>query len=192
MANKERNSIVNSGAIPSESHNTWTVNVRPAHRAGRRELTRAELSPATIQRFSRKIYKTDSCWLWMGSKVGGYGLAYTGFKPDGRKDRHFAHRVAYAIAHGITPADLEVMHSCDVPRCVNPNHLSLGTHQQNIADREARGRGKKESPNIRKISVEGVREIRESNQPSAYFARKWNVCVSHINRIRRGEKRKVA
>lgn len=192
MSDQIANVAVNSGAIVPESHNTWTVNVRPAHRAGRRELTRAELSHETVQRFTRKIYKTDSCWLWMGARVGGYGLAYTGVKPDGRKDRHYAHRVAYVIAHGFVPSGLEVMHSCDVPRCVNPDHLSLGTHQQNIADRDARGRGKKESPNIRKISVEGVREIRESDQSSAYFARKWNVCVSHINRIRRGEKRKVA
>lgn len=193
MANKDRNNIADSGAIVSESHNTSTVNVNPAHRAGRRELSRAELSPESIRRFNRKIYKTESCWLWTGSKENhGYGLAYTGHKPDGRKDRHYAHRIAYAMAHGFVPAHLEVMHSCDVPRCVNPAHLSLGTHQQNIADREARGRGKKDSPSIRKITVDGVREIRESNQPSAYFAQKWNVCVSHINRIRRGQKRKVA
>lgn len=193
MANIERNNNVDSGLKATESHNAWTVKVRPAHCAGRRELTRAELSPATIRLFSRKIYKTDSCWLWTGSKIKtGYGLAYTGLKSDGRKDRHYAHRIAYAIAYGVAPASLEVMHSCDVPRCVNPAHLSLGTHQQNIADREARGRGRKESPKIRKITVEGVLEIRASVQSSAFFAQKWGVCVSHINRIRNGQKRKVA
>lgn len=133
--------LSNSLAISSESHNTWTVNVRPAHSAGRRELTRAELSPATIQRFNRKIHKTESCWLWTGAKENhGYGLAYTGFKPDGRKDRHYAHRIAYALVHGFVPAHLEVMHSCDVTRCVNPAHLSLGTQKENIQDQLDRGR----------------------------------------------------
>lgn len=181
-------------AKSTESHNTWTVKVRVANRAARRELTRAELSPETIQRFVRKIYKTDSCWMWTGAKEKhGYGLAYTGIKPDGRKDRHYAHRIAYALAHGVVPADLEVMHSCDNPRCVNPDHLSLGTHAQNIADREARGRGRKESPRIRKISVEGVREIRTQRHISnSEFARRFGVCASHISKIRLGLKRKVA
>ena len=193
MANIQRNHGDDLLAITPESHNTWTVNVRPAHRAGRRELSRAELSDAIIRRFNRKIYKTDSCWLWSGAKeTHGYGLAYTGLKPDGRKDRHYAHRIAYVIAHGCVPAHLEVMHSCDVPRCVNPAHLSLGTHQQNITDREARGRGKKESPKIRKITVEGVVDIRRSTDSDKVLAARYGVHFGHIRNIRAGKKRKVA
>jgi hypothetical protein len=159
----------------------------------RRALRRSDLSPQVIARFRRKINRTESCWLWTGTKErNGYGQVYAIKDGRGRNVRFYAHRVAYALAHGYTPAEYEVMHSCDVPGCVNPDHLSLGTHQQNIADREAKGRGRKESPSIRKITAEGVREIRESKQSSAYFARKWNVCVSHINRIRRGDKRKVS
>lgn len=158
----------------------------------RRALRRSDLSPQVIARFRRKINQTSSCWFWTGTtERNGYGQVYAAKDARGRNVRFYAHRVAYALAYGYTPAEYEVMHSCDVPGCVNPAHLSLGTHQQNIADREAKGRGRKESPNIRKITAEGVREIRESNQPSAYFARKWNVCVSHINRIRRGDKRKA-
>jgi hypothetical protein len=157
-------------------------------------LRASDLTPGILARFHAKYQKSaKGCWLWKSTMVKAYGQFYVGRDlRTGRLVKHYAHRVAYAIKHGLAPAGLEVMHGCDTPGCVNPAHLSLGTHRQNIADREAKGRGKKESPNIRKITVEGVREIRESNQPSAYFARKWNVCVSHINRIRRGEKRKVS
>jgi hypothetical protein len=193
--------VTKTGASDLGSGNTWTVsyagsegNPRGLWKTRLRGLRASDLTPIIIARFHAKYEKTtDGCWLWKGAKErSGYGLAYTGFKADGRKDRHFAHRVAYALSKGDIRAGLEVMHGCDTPGCVNPDHLTLGTHQQNIADRDAKGRTKKTSPKIRKITVEGVREIRESNQPASYFARKWGVHESHIKHIRAGRRRKVA
>jgi hypothetical protein len=153
------------------------------------------LTPTVIALFWKKVHKAASCWVWTAyTDRNGYGLAYAG--PMRRRgetsNTHYAHRIAYALAFGEVPPGAVVMHSCDNPRCVNPEHLSLGTQAENIRDRDAKGRTKKESPRIRKISVEGVIEIRQSSEPASLFAKRWGVCVSHINRIRRGEKRKVA
>ena len=163
-------------------------------RAGRAELRREDLAPNVIARFHENIQKTESCWLWTGAKVNlGYGQVYTHRRLDGSRARHYAHRVSYALTHGYVPAHLEVMHSCDVPGCVNPDHLSLGTHAVNMADRERKGRGAKVKPKLRKISPEDVCLIRARlDIPSAEWARAFGVCVSHINRIRRGERRKAA
>lgn len=159
-----------------------------------RGLTAGELSPSVVTRFWAKVKKTDGCWLWMGHLArGGYGLAYAGKHPSGRGSiNHYAHRIAHALVNGDVPAGAVVMHSCDVPDCVNPEHLSIGTQQENIADRDLRGRTKKTSRSIRKIDTQGVHDIRTRRDISARdFARQFGVCPSHINRIRRGEKRKV-
>lgn len=161
-----------------------------------RTLRCEDLTPRVVALFWAKVHKTDSCWLWTAYKDrNGYGLTYAGTRKAGhRSNSHYAHRIAYALAHGEAPSGKVVMHSCDNPSCVNPAHLSVGTQTENIVEREQRGRGKKTSPRIRKITIEGVREIRLTRGivPAVFYAKRWGVCVSHINRIRRGEKRKVS
>lgn len=77
----------------------------------------------------------DSCWIWPQSKDGGgYGL----FFANGRQGR--AHRFSYALAYGPIPDGLDVCHTCDVPSCVNPAHLFLGTAQDNMMDAARKGR----------------------------------------------------
>jgi len=84
--------------------------------------------------FWKKVEKSDKgCWLWHGKpNADGYGL-YT---------RHglLAHRMAYILTHGPIPGNLLVLHSCDVRHCVRPDHLRLGTHQDNMEDMRKRGR----------------------------------------------------
>jgi hypothetical protein len=183
-------------AIESGSDNTWTVKVRTAHptehRTRRRGLTRRELTAGIIARFQAKVQRTESCWLWLSTRTRhNYGLFF--FKKEaGRVIQHYAHRIAYVLAHGDINGDLVVMHTCDNPQCVNPAHLRLGTQRDNMRDSAAKGRTGKVKPGLRKITIEGVREIRESSEPSRLFAERWGVHVSHINKIRRGEKRKAA
>ena len=91
------------------------------------------------ERFWAKVQKTDGCWLWVArNKVGrGYGR----FHPS--KRGVLAHRYSWELANGPIPPGLEVMHKCDTPSCVRPNHLKLGTHQDNMDDMVAKGRSPK-------------------------------------------------
>lgn len=80
-----------------------------------------------------------SCWLWKLSKdKDGYGR----FALPGKKNMQ-AHRMAWIIANGPIPDGLEVMHDCDVRACCRPSHLKLGTHAENMADRDRKGRAAK-------------------------------------------------
>lgn len=82
-----------------------------------------------MQRFWDKVEKTDGCWLWTASTFNdGYGK----FKFDGKNRR--AHRMSWLLTNGEIPEDMVVMHSCDIPLCVNPSHLSLGTPKANTHD----------------------------------------------------------
>ena len=83
-----------------------------------------------IHTLFRNTELSGDCWLWTRAKnTKGYGIVRTY-----RRLRR-AHRVAYEIRNGPIPDGLQVCHSCDCPSCINPDHLWLGTNQENIADR---------------------------------------------------------
>lgn len=77
----------------------------------------------------------NGCWSWLGStnKLGYGQLGY-------QNRRVTAHRLSYELNKGEIPAGQIVRHACDNPNCCNPDHLILGTHQDNADDRKARGR----------------------------------------------------
>lgn len=75
------------------------------------------------------------CWVWQRStNRGGYGNVYF----DGRSDG--SHRVAWRLTHGRIPTGMYVLHHCDNPPCVNPEHLFVGTQKDNIRDAHRKGR----------------------------------------------------
>lgn len=88
------------------------------------------------ERFWTKVRKTGGCWLWTASRDRwGYGMIL------GPKRRpRLAHRVAWELTFGAVPIGLLVLHHCDIPHCVNPSHLWLGTQRDNLADAKAKGR----------------------------------------------------
>lgn len=94
------------------------------------------LKPADFFRFHDKVLVGDGCWEWAAGRSGsGYG----GFAVHQRVEG--AHRVAWELWNGPVPDGLQVCHRCDNPTCVRPDHLFLGTIQDNQRDKVAKGRG---------------------------------------------------
>jgi len=82
------------------------------------------------ERFWEKVDKTDGCWLWTASRTtSGYGQ----FCPVGNVPRK-AHRIAWELTYGPVPEGAHVLHRCDTPLCVRPDHLFLGDAAANVDD----------------------------------------------------------
>jgi hypothetical protein len=118
------------------------------------------LAKRASKRFWAKVRKGDGCWEWTASQQNGYGAF--GFGKRGQNVR--AHRFSYFLAHGDVPDRKHVLHRCDNPRCVRPDHLFLGTDADNAADRDAKGRwhgGIGERAHKAKLTAREVVEIRQ-------------------------------
>lgn len=104
-------------------------------------MRRDSLYPNMITKFDENAFwsqvdtQSNNCWLWTGTLDGdGYGKV-TGY------DRSYrASRVSYWLCNGIIPRGLFVCHTCDVPACVRPDHLFLGTYEDNMEDMARKGR----------------------------------------------------
>jgi hypothetical protein len=98
----------------------------------------------------------NECWEWAGSISGGYGTYRY------REKTHKAHRVAFAVETGSWPQGV-VMHTCDNPKCCNPAHLRVGTHQENMTDMKQKGRARSggvgSSCKLAKLNERAVAEI---------------------------------
>lgn len=126
------------------------------------------------------------CWLWMG---GCDGHGYGGLDVDGKQQS--AHRRAWSLFRGEIPKGMHVLHRCDVPCCVNPDHLFLGTPADNMADKSAKGRTARhfgEDNPASKLSADNVRAIRASSEKLKVLAARYSVGMSQISKVRRGER----
>lgn len=143
--------------------------------------------PAHV-RFWKKVNKNgpNGCWVWTGSVVGG---RYGRFRESKERGVVCAHRFSWELHKGPIPDGegfhgTEVCHNCpggDNPRCVNPDHLYLGTHQENMSDSTRKGRNP-----LSKLSMDQAMEIRGSQLPNHELAKKYDVTKNTISRIKRG------
>lgn len=117
----------------------------------------------TLERFEAK-FKNDpatGCWIWQAAKnEKGYG-AFGVPQDDGTQKIVTAHRYAYETYVGPIPEGMCVLHKCDTPSCVCPAHLWIGTHQENMADKVAKGRqARGETAGMAKLTEADVIAIR--------------------------------
>lgn len=129
------------------------------------------------------IDKKDDCWIWRGYKgKQGYGVMGISRKST------LAHRASYSAFVGDIPQGMHVLHKCDMPSCVNPEHLFLGTNSDNVADKVSKGRTHE------KLSDAQVREIRRRYVPGLgrTLAKEFKVSPMTISLTVRGKLHKEA
>lgn len=123
------------------------------------------------ERFWAKVQITDGCWLWTaGRNKGGYGQIGKGGRIAGPI---LAHVASWILHYGQIPGGLFVLHHCDNPPCVRPDHLWLGTIKDNVDDSIAKGRSspppindnRGERHGMHKLTELAVIQIRELYQP---------------------------
>lgn len=132
-----------------------------------------------LDRFWPKVKTTseNGCWLWQAStNQDGYGR----FLVNGKKKQ--AHHVAYYIWYGEWPRYL--LHSCDTPACCNPAHLREGTHQENVAECWAKGRGHK-GKNYEKLDA--IRLMIAAGKRNREICAALSVKNDAVSRIRHGQ-----
>jgi hypothetical protein len=142
------------------------------------------------RRFWPKVEKTSGCWIWKASR-DKYGYGQFTF----RGECESAHRVAWILCNGPIPEGLGVLHKCDNPPCVNPDHLWVGTQRDNNRDMYLKGRNKS-TPQIG--STNGSAKLTESDIPKIRgyvlaglsqrkIAKLFNIDRGVVSRIVRGK-----
>jgi len=125
--------------VPKQKIKRWR-HVGMAPIASRPRVPRRKAGErVTESQFWENVHKTDTCWLWTGTvNRDGYGCLRFGDHPP-QVSTH-AHVVSWKLKYGEYPRWLQVLHKCDVPNCINPEHLFLGTISDNVRDSVAKKR----------------------------------------------------
>jgi hypothetical protein len=147
---------------------------------------------AHVHNFWDRVDRTGECHIWLGTRDRqGYGKLQFG------RRNLMAHRVSMSWRHGHDPLELDpgvcVLHHCDEPSCVNPDHLFWGTRADNSADAKAKGRTLRgESKAGSKMTEENVLEIHDCDRlnkktSNVFWAKKFGVSDRTIRKIRSGQ-----
>lgn len=142
-----------------------------------------------VKRFEAKIDKSGSCWLWTASVAGkGYGQ----MKLPKQRKQEYSHRLAYLIYKGPIPEGVYVCHTCDTPRCCNPDHLFLGTSSDNHQDMKSKNRHlngtKNSSAKLTDDDVMKIRSCLVAGMSQTKIALAFGVQQMAISRIKNGKR----
>lgn len=138
--------------------------------------------------FLKNVKIKNLCWIWQAAKSkSGYGVFYY-------KDKWMrANRASHLIFKGEIPLGMLVCHSCDNPACVNPDHLHLGTPQDNMDEMKERGREKRQPKGekahmgkLKDSQVMEIREMRKQKIPAKQIAVKFNISPDYVYQISYG------
>jgi len=110
------------------------------------------------------IMNKNGCWIWQKQLHYHYPYGITTFTENGRKSKQPAHRVSYKVFVGKIPKGLYILHQCDEPRCINPDHLHAGTQKQNMKEMRERNRANDKSRG-KKGSKHGMSKLTEEDIP---------------------------
>lgn len=172
-----------------------------------RKLSVASLKKSLDERFWEKVVKTEGgCWNWTAStRHKGYGAFV--YEKNGVVVQGRAHRYSWELHCGDIPDGMFVLHRCDNPACVNPEHLFLGTNQDNVNDMMRKGRhgagGSKCGSNgkwkrgkdhwncrIPDDTVVLIKNDRSLGMSCGLLSKKYGVAISHVYKICTGKIRK--
>ncbi len=141
-----------------------------------------------IDRFEMQyIPVTESgCWLWTGSpEKDGYGR----MRVNGKRPK--AHRYSYETFVGEIPKGMSVLHKCDVSCCVNPNHLFVGTHEDNMKDQKNKGRtlyGEKgTNVKLKEADVYNILSAIKNGEPQLKIANRFGISQASVSLIKTGK-----
>lgn len=143
------------------------------------------------ERFWNSVRKTNDCWEWVGYvSPSGYGIC--GHTKTKSRVETFAHRYSWMLAYGEIPQSMFVCHKCDNRKCVRPDHLFLGTAEENAYDMVSKGRNAYgERASSAKLTDERVRAIRQEYLSGKVgclsLAKKYGVSKRTIQNIVHGD-----
>jgi hypothetical protein len=153
-----------------------------------------------VCRFWAKVRKGPGCWEWTGARfvdrngVGVYGQFSIGPRDD-RKTLG-AHRFSYELHHGPMPEGMETMHSCHNGLCVRPDHLTAGTHLENVRMSADAGNLHTARPSRHKLTPQQIADVRERvacgpRGTAALLAKELGVTKAHISQVVSGRCRQI-
>jgi hypothetical protein len=142
--------------------------------------------------FWKTVTFAEHCWLWNGC-IRSDGRGFTSY---GRERKMLAHRLAWELTYGPIPEGVCVCHRCDNPRCVRPDHLFLGTQQDNLRDMRNKDRGAIPAPRqgskhhkakLTEADVLAIRQAYAEGETQIALARRYGVTGSNMCSIVNGK-----
>lgn len=151
-------------------------------------LAKDEIKPMDVPRFWRNVHVRGArqCWNWCGTLRTKQGYGQLGMN----RSYYLAHVIAFVLTRFDVAPGMCVLHRCDNPSCVNPNHLFYGTKSDNNSDRSSKGRNgnhQGEANGRAKLTEQNVKDIRRAHQEQSLtypeIANVYGVSVVAVARI---------